>query len=252
MPAAGDTYAEPRRAPAAGPSPAEPPPTEPAETALPAYDAYAEPDAALRALRPSPPEPPAPSEPPAGEPVASAPSLGPAARVIAVALLIGAGALAGLLLTRGGAEAPQDALAVVRSASRELVVEFETAEPDQASRFVADAYGRRVVPPELRGYALAGVAPAALDADATTPAFVYDGPDGRVGVVALDYALLDAAGDRLAFGPDLRGLLTDDTRAYLRESGPDAAVLWRDRDDVFVAFPADAQAVADAVVLPQR
>ena len=218
----------------------------------------AEPDAAWeRAGAPTPlPPPPAPPPPPArdaDERKRRPPPLGPAARIIAVALLVGAGALAGLLLTRGDRpEAPRDALEVVQAAVQDLSLEFETDEPVQAVRFISDAYGRRVAAPELRGYALLGVAPAALDADATTPAFVYEGPDGPFGVAALDYALLDAAGERLAFGPELRGLLADDGRTFLREAGTATAVLWRDRDDVFVAFPTAPQAVADAVVLPQR
>ena len=170
-----------------------------------------------------------------------------------MALLIGAGALAGLFLTRSsGSGDARDVLSVVHGAVGALTPEFETDEPEAASRFVADAYGRRIQAPEIRGYVLAGVAAAALDTDATTPAFLYDGPDGRLPVVALDYPLLDAAGGRLEAGPDLRGLLSDDSRVFQRETPHGAATFWRDRDDLFFAFPPDPQALADAVVLPQR
>ena len=208
-------------------------------------------------------DPPAFSAPPHLTPDAPSPAalpdpapsarLHPMARVLIVALLIGAGALAGLVLTRGAGEAAsRDALSAVSRAAADLAPEFETDSPDRARQFVADAYGRRIQPPELRGYALAGVAATALDADATTPAFLYDGPDGRLAVAVLDYAMLDAAGDRLQLGPDLRGLLSDDTRVFQRETDAGTAVLWRDRDDLFIAFPPDAQLLADAVVVPVR
>ena len=190
---------------------------------------------------------------PAEAPAASERTLRPLTRVLTVALLIGLGALAGLLLTRGDAPATsRDALSVLFAAAEGLTLEFETDDPDRASRFIADAYGRRLTTPELRGYALRGVAPAELDEEATTPALVYENASEQVAVVSLDYALLDAAGARLALSPNLRGLLSDDVRVFQHETPEGSAVFWRDRDDLFFAFPADPQALLESVVMPQR
>jgi hypothetical protein len=180
-------------------------------------------------------------------------TLGPLARALAVALLIGLGALVGLWLTRSGdAGLSRDALSVLASASDDVALEFETDSPERAARFVSDAYGRRLTVPDLRGYALLGVAPAELDEEATAPALVYEGPDEQVAVIALDYALLDAAGARLVLNPNLRGLLSDDARVFRHDVEAGPAVFWRDRDDLFFAFPADPDALLASVVVPQR
>lgn len=186
---------------------------------------------------------PAPAAPPPAPPAQPAPPDTPPPRPLAqrfalTLLLIAAAALIGYALSRPGSDA-RDPDVLVRSieAMDRLQLVLDTADPLEARRFVRDEFGWRVgVPvfdgaaPPLRGVAVARVAPAV-----EVPVFLYAHAEkDDVVVFAYSYALFDQVPDRLRLArSDYDDLVGPDPVA--RRSDAHDVLLWRDRDDIYVA-----------------
>jgi hypothetical protein len=159
------------------------------------------------------------------------------------AAVIGLGVVALLLvahaLTRDRAERPGEADALARAVAEAgtLEVVLATDDPARARQFARDEFGWRVGVPLFEGVELQGVAIAELAPAVEVPVFVYaDVERGRpVAVFALSYALLDQVPERLRLArADYERLAEDDRPSVRRIRGSDV-VLWRDRDDIFIA-----------------
>lgn len=160
----------------------------------------------------------------------------PLQRVVLALLLVAAAALIGYVVSRPSADS-RSPNALVRSAeaARDLTPLLDTEDPLEAQQFVRSEFGWRVgVPlfgrePRLRGVAVAPVAPSV-----EVPVFLYDDAEGEVAVFVYSYALLDQVPDRLRLAPtdyeDLAG-----AAPVLRRSEDHTLLLWRDRDDIYVA-----------------
>ena len=159
-------------------------------------------------------------------------------RLVLAGLLIAAAALIGYVLSNPSADAPDpDVFARSVGAADQLEIVLDTADPLEARRFVRAEFGWRVgVPvfgqsgPQMRGVAVAQVAPAV-----EVPVFLYAREPGlQVAVFAYSYALLDQVPDRLR----LARADYDDLAAgtpTVRRAGGSFLLLWRDRDDIYVA-----------------
>ncbi len=160
----------------------------------------------------------------------------PLQRVVLAVLLIATAALIGYAVSRPSADS-RSPNALLRSAesAQDLTPVLDTEDPLEAQQFVRSEFGWRVgVPlfgrePRLRGVAVAPVAPAV-----EVPVFLYDDAEGEVAVFIYSYALLDQVPDRLRLAPsdydDLAGAVP-----VLRRSEDHTILLWRDRDDIYVA-----------------
>jgi hypothetical protein len=155
--------------------------------------------------------------------------------VLAV-LIIAAAALIGYVLSRpNGREAGSDALARSVEAAGELRLVLETDTPAEARQFVREDFGWRVGVPVFEAIPLRGVAIAQTAPAVEVPVFLYADAEGRnVAVFAYSYALLDQVPDRLRLADVDYDDLDDGTPFVRRADGQDV-VLWRDRDDIYVA-----------------
>ncbi len=185
-----------------------------------------------------PPEPAdlRPSAPPEPPPAPAPPKRSRVQRLIIALLLIGAAGLIGYMLSRPS-ETPEAPSVLSRSieAAGTLRLVRSTDQPAEAQQFVRDEFGWRVGVPTfttatLRGVALARAAPAV-----EVPVFLYTDAEGRdVAVFAYSYALLDQVPDRLTLArSDYDDL--DLGTPIIRQSDNTEVLLWRDRDDIYVA-----------------
>ncbi len=177
----------------------------------------------------------------------------PVQRVVLALLLIAAAGLIGYILSRPG-EAPggPDVLARSVEAAGDLRHILGTDQPAEAQQFVRDEFGWRVGVPTfatatLRGVAIARTAPAV-----EVPVFLYADGDGRdVAVFAYSYALLDQVPDRLTLArADYDEL--DVGVPVVRRVGGTGVLLWRDRDDIYVAVTDLPPAVLQEGLLMER
>ena len=151
-------------------------------------------------------------------------------------LVVGAGLLGYFATRRGPAEPP--ALDLVELAAEDApraVPLLRTADAGQAERFVYDHVGWRLAAPRIEGTPLDGVGVSEVAPGVAVPVLLYGQGPGRVAVYAFTYRLLDQAPDRLRLDPDTRAQIEDDAHYDLHDLGTASALLWRDRDDLFVA-----------------
>ncbi len=196
----------------------------------------AEPEAVREALRGT--EAPAADVTAADNPAEPA-KRSPVQRFVVALLLIAAAALIGYAVSRPSAsDSDPDTLVRSVEAARTLQLVLDTEDPLEARRFVRNEFGWRVGVPvfgeasalSLRGVAVAEVAPAV-----EVPAFLYsNGANREVAIFVYSYALLDQVPDRLTFAPADFGDL-DVGDPVVRRIDGSAMLLWRDRDDIYVA-----------------
>ena len=115
-----------------------------------------------------------------------------------------------------------------------------TATPAEAMRVLRDEWNRRVAVPSVTGAALQGIGHLTVESDLRVPALAYadSTANGRITVFAYNYALIDRIGDRATLAPDTRDLLTTERRPIARRVLNQSLVLWRERDDLFLAVAA--------------
>jgi hypothetical protein len=227
-----------------------PPSPDDAGASLPA-----EPPQAFDAAPLEEPAPPVATEParaePASTPAETTPRTSsgsakrsPLQRVVLAVLVIAAAALIGYVLSRPSGRAT-DADALVRSldAAGRLQLRLETDTPAEARRYVRDEFGWRVAVPVFEAVPLRGVAIALTAPAVEVPVFLYGDAEGRsVAVFAYSYALLDQVPDRLRL-TDADYDELDAGAPFVRRAGGNEVVVWRDRDDIYVAvtdLPPDA------------
>mgnify|MGYP006270864777 CR=1 FL=1 len=114
--------------------------------------------------------------------------------------------------------------------------DLETSDRVAAEKYIQTQMGRRLTAPVLTDARLQGVGvlnagavavPVLLYADSTT--------GGRITVAAYSYAVLDRIEDRVPIDTELRSRLSEEGAMIQRRAGTESVVVWRRRDDVFVA-----------------
>jgi hypothetical protein len=129
-----------------------------------------------------------------------------------------------------------DALALAMRQARDVELMIETGDEGRAERFARDHSGFSFRLPQLEGYRLRGTTLHELAPRVTVPAFGYRGEGGEeVVLFTFPYSLLDRSAPRLSLPTDVRAQLESEGRFDLHEMGSVGAVVWRDRDDLFVA-----------------
>ena len=231
----------------------------------PAYDHELEPAFEPESFEPDPPETdshrpeliiPEPVEPepasidaesriaPPAAPPGPSPKRPPLQRAAIAILLIAAAGMIGYVLSTTD-ERPDEPNALTRSveAAGNLRLLLRTDVPAEAHQFVREEFGWRIGVPLFDAVSLTGVAIAQPAAAVEVPVFLYaDDEDQNVAVFAYSYALLDQVPDRLRLTDSDYEDLADGTPA-VRETNLGDVLLWRDRDDIYVAVtdlpPAD-------------
>lgn len=165
-------------------------------------------------------------------------------RVVLSILVIAAAALIGYVLSRPSDQASDaDALARSIDAAGRLQLRLETDTPAEARSYIREEFGWRVGVPVFEAIPLRGVAIALTAPAVEVPVFLYaDVEDRNVAVFAYSYALLDQVPDRLRLtATDYDEL--DRGRPFVRRADGNDVVVWRDRDDIYIAvtdLPPDA------------
>ena len=168
-------------------------------------------------------------------------------RGLAALLLIAVSGLAGYATVRLFTPQPTtDLVALTAEQPGAVGTVLETSSPDEAARFVRSELGRRLAVPSIEGAPLSGVGLAEVAEGVRVPAFLFsDTTDGQdLALYAYTYALLDRYDDRLRLDADLLDQISVDGAFGIAQAGGRAVLLWRRRDDIFVAVtPGDAEAL---------
>lgn len=130
--------------------------------------------------------------------------------------------------------------------------DFRTSSAEQAEVFVRDRIGWQIVTPIIDGHPLTGVAIVRIDPALEVPVlFFAAGADDPVVVVTYTYAFLDRAAPTLYLDRDLGRQIAEPGRFGLLDAGRTKALVFRNRDDIFVAVTTgDAGALQDAIAFP--
>lgn len=135
----------------------------------------------------------------------------------------------------------------------EYELDFRTDHPEQAERYVRDRLGWRVVLPGIEGAALQGVGIREVTTGVEAPAFAYEdeASGALVTVFVYNYTLLDRYDDRIVLERDILRQIEDDGNYDLYDLGEERVLVWRNRDDIFVAVtPLTVSDLRDRITFP--
>lgn len=167
-------------------------------------------------------------------------------RTLLIGLLILAVGIAGLVALfpfssspPSSASAPSGPNLVAFSAQRAPSVSprLTTKSPSKATAYVESTWDRQVPVPEVRGATLRGVGQLRAAGSVEVPVFLYNNtnPKARVAIFAYSYALVDRLGTAATLSTSIRDSLAPSKHLVSHESDGRGGLLWRNRDDIFVA-----------------
>ncbi len=201
-----------------------------------------------------PPAPPRLRHEPVAPRVAALPARRNLLGALAAFVLIIAAGLAGLTLSRsleGGGDT--DLIASVTEQSGALTVVMDTDDPRRAERYVHAELKRRVELPDIEGATLTGVAFSVFGDGVEVPVFIYNDAEGEgaIRLFAFSYAALDRLSDEATLADDVLARIEDDSAFDIHDRGENKAVVWRSRDDVFIAVTTgDANRLRERIAPP--
>lgn len=164
-------------------------------------------------------------------------------RVAVGTLLVLVVGLSGYALYQSLSPSPEPEPGLVAFSARRAAgirPDLETRDRVAAEKYIQTQMARRLTAPVITDAGFVGVGmlnagsvtvPVLLYADSTT--------GGRITVAAYSYALLDRIEDRVPIDTGLRSHLAEEGAMIQRRAGTKSAVVWRRRDDVFVAVAGD-------------
>ena len=219
---------------------------------------------------PEPPEPAAlptspPPLPPAASPEDPAPSLAAPAekearprlgRLVVGLVLITTVAVLGFLASRSLNRPPETNLITLSVKQADAVrLSFKTDSPEQAESYVWDQLMWRLTLPTIDQATLRGVGLREVVPGITVPVFLYEDTDTddtrRIALYVFSYALLDRHNNRIQLEPEILRQIQDDQRFDLHDLGERNVLVWRNRDDIYLAVtPGDPEALRQRIVFP--
>jgi DNA-directed RNA polymerase specialized sigma24 family protein len=130
---------------------------------------------------------------------------------------------------------------------------LQTSNPELAEQYVLEQFGFSVTLPEIDQADLTGAGISELAEGVEIPIFLFE--DASTGesfiLYACNYAMLDRYRDRVTLQEDVLNQIADDEHFDLHDLGADKALIWRNRDDIFIAITrGDAQALRDRIFVP--
>lgn len=129
-----------------------------------------------------------------------------------------------------------DLLELSAEVARDLEIAEPITESDQAQAYIRTEFGWRVGVPLIEDIPLVGMSIVDLAPAVGVPAFIYENPEQRIVVLSLNYALLDDVPDRIRISPEDNEALIDG-RPHLTTLDNQDVVIWRHRDDIYIAVP---------------
>jgi len=161
-------------------------------------------------------------------------------RVLLYTWVILAAGVIGYLLTRLGTPTPpsNDIIELSLSAANDVDITFRTGNAEQAELFIADRLGWRLSTPEITRASLLGISLIKILDSIELPVLVFsDNEDGtEIPVFAFSYSFLENHRDRFGLARSTLRQIQESAGFDVHELDESTAVVWRDRDDIFVAF----------------
>ncbi|WP_456425056.1 hypothetical protein [Rhodocaloribacter sp.] len=130
---------------------------------------------------------------------------------------------------------------------------FRTASPEQAERYVRDRLGRRITIPNIDQVLFLGVGSGAIIPGAEVPVLLFEDPatGERITVFTYSYAFLERNRGRVQLERDILLQIESDDRFDLHDLGEQKVLVWRNRDDIFVAVTSgDADLLRSRIHFP--
>jgi catechol 2,3-dioxygenase-like lactoylglutathione lyase family enzyme len=171
--------------------------------------------------------------------------------LIASLLIVGTGLVGWLIAGRDAPPAEVSLITLTAEQAGDVVPTFRTSNIEQAERFVRDRLGWRLTVPSITEANLSGVAIREIVPGAEVPILLYREERGawRVAVYVVNYALLDRFEGRIRLEADILRQIQDTRHFDLHDLGDSKALVWRHRNDIFVAITAaDAEALRGRIV----
>lgn len=176
------------------------------------------------------------------------------ARGLFALLLILTVGLIGYLATTLLERPPETNLVVLSAEQADAVRPVVTTDrPAEAEQFVQQQLRWRLTLPSIDQATLKGVGLIELAPDMQVPVFLYrdDLTGDPLTLYAYTYALLNRFEDRLQLAPDILRQIQDDRHFDLHDLGDQRVLVWRHRDDIFVAVTlGEAEALQERIVFP--
>lgn len=154
-------------------------------------------------------------------------------------VILAAGAI-GYMLTRLGTPTPpsNDIIELSWSASDDVDITFRTGNAEQAERFIIDRMGWRLTTPEISQASLLGISLTEILDSVELPVLVFndDERDTIIPVFAFTYSFLEDHRNQFGLARSTLRQIQESAGFDVHELDGRTAVVWRDRDDIFVAF----------------
>jgi DNA-directed RNA polymerase specialized sigma24 family protein len=175
-------------------------------------------------------------------------------RLTAALLIIMVAGLLGYLFSGVLREQPElNLLTLSIQQVDDVEVAVRTPSPEQAERYVLDSLGWRIVLPGIEQARLVGLDVHEIAEGVTVPVFVYeDAATGQaVTLYALNYEMLLRHASRIRLERDILQQIQGDGNFELHDLGEERALIWRNRDDIFIAVTDPAVAdLRERIVFP--
>ena len=140
-------------------------------------------------------------------------------------------------LTSPSTPVPTDLIQLSAQQADAVQPGLETRDPAEAEQFVEEQLGRRIAIPRIDSAMLQGVSIVEMDGDVRVPALLFADAmsDHRITTYAYTYAVIDRFGDQIQLAQDVRQELQEEQQINLHTSGDSGVLVWRVRDDIYVA-----------------
>lgn len=175
-------------------------------------------------------------------------------RVLLAVLTILTVGLAGYIATILLEQEPETNLIVLSAEQASATpLSFEADSPEEAERWVREQLDWRLTLPTIDEAQLIGVSVRTVVPGVEVPVFLYDDntADASLAIFVYTYALLENHAGQIQLAPDIMEQIKGDHSFDLHDLGAQKVLVWRDRDDIFVAVTAaEAEALRRRIIFP--
>ncbi len=174
--------------------------------------------------------------------------------VVVLLLILGIGAI-GYVASRSLEREPETNLITLAVRQADAVrPSIETDSAEQAENFVRDELNWLLTLPTIDDAVLTGVGSREVVPGVTVPVFLFDDTltDGpAITLYVFSYALLERHKEHIQLEPEILRQIQDDEQFDLHDLGRRNVLVWRNRDDIYVAVtPGDPEALRKRIVFP--
>lgn len=130
---------------------------------------------------------------------------------------------------------------------------FRTTSPEQAERYILDRLNVRVTVPTIEGATLQGLSIRTVAENADVPVLLFQEIESgrRLPIYIYTYAFLDRHQNNLVLERDILRQIEDEGNFDLHDLGREKVLIWRHRDDIFLAITnGDAEALRGRIAFP--